>query len=488
MGNRADNKCSQTRKRLGQRRARRSPIARVSADYRIGHRSFTNLSFYAFGLSGVWTGIGSGILPFKVLEALELGRVELLGYTLDKNGALGLISLVGLSIAAVIQLLAGSLSDRDARPGRRLPYLLIGGLGLAVVTVLFGFATSFVSLLVGFLAMQLFGNFGQGPANALIIDHVPERRRGEAAGVLNLWRLLGAGILTVIVFQFMGNYDPVDGRQWMWYSIIVVVVTLIGSTIWTVTSLRPRHGLSIPSIGHTARPMEPPSPDAIRTKSDAPRPKKSPLNRNYVAFLVALAFSLAAMSSMQIYALFFLQDVVGLENPANGADLLVIVIVVSAGLAVVPAGRLADRLGRDRLFFFAGGSGAVGATLLIFVSSIGPVLFIGVIIGVAIGLFITLTWTVANDLVTHADAARDLGYTSIATLIGAAIARFAGVGIDIINDLSENLGYKAMLVSVALAFVLSAVLLAKVVRDTLRIDELSTGVPQEPHEVVIAPD
>ena len=106
----------------------------------------------------------------------------------------------------------------------------------------------------------------------------------------------------------------------------------------------------------------------------------------------------------------------------------------------------------------------------------------------AIGLFLTLTWTVANDLVTHADAARELGYTSIATLIGAAMARFAGVGIDIINDLSENLGYKAMLVSVALAFVLSAVLLAKVVRDTLRIDELSTGVPQEPHEVVIAPD
>ena len=101
MGNRADNKCSQTRKRLGQRRARRSPIARISADYRIGHRSFTNLSFYAFGLSGVWIGIGSGILPFKVLEALELGRVELLGYTLDKNGALGLISLVGLSLSLI---------------------------------------------------------------------------------------------------------------------------------------------------------------------------------------------------------------------------------------------------------------------------------------------------------------------------------------------------------------------------------------------------
>lgn len=482
MSNRDDNKGSRSRKRQGRKRARRSPIARVAADYRIGHRSFNNLSLYAFGLSGVWTGIGSGILPFKVLEALELGRIELLGYALDKNGALGLISLVGLSIAAAIQLVAGSLSDRDSRPGRRLPYMLIGGLGLAVVTVLFGFAASFASLVVVVLAMQLFGNFGQGPANALIIDHVPEKRRGEAAGVLNLWRLLGAGLLTVIVLQFMSNYDSVDARQWMWYSIALVIVTLVGSTIWTVTALRPRHGLSIPGIGRTkASPVETPRPVAAR-------PKKAALSRNYVAFLVALAFAIAAMSSMQIYALFFLQDVVGLENPADGADLIVIVIVVSAGLAVVPAGRLADRLGRDKLFFFAGSMGALGSTLLLFVSSIGPVLFIGVIVGVAIGLFLTLTWTVANDLVRRSDAARELGYTSIATLIGASIARFAGVGIDIVNDLSENLGYKVMLVSVALAFIMSAVLLAKVVRDSIRIDEPAQGEAQEPHEVAIAPD
>jgi MFS family permease len=180
--------------------------------------------------------------------------------------------------------------------------------------------------------------------------------------------------------------------------------------------------------------------------------------------------------------------VVGLANPADGADLIVIVIVVSAGLAVVPAGRLADRLGRDKLFFFAGSMGALGSTLLLFVSSIGPVLFIGVIIGVAIGLFLTLTWTVANDLVRRSDAARELGYTSIATLIGASIARFAGVGIDIVNDLSENLGYKVMLISVALAFIMSAVLLAKVVRDSIRIDEPAQGEAQEPQEVAIAPD
>ncbi|MCH8230247.1 MAG: MFS transporter [Chloroflexi bacterium] len=450
----------------------------MAADYRIGHRSFTNLSLYAFGLSGVWTGVGAGILPFKVLEALELGPIEVFGYALNKNGALGLISLIGLSVAAAMQMSAGWLSDRDSRPGRRLPYILVGGIGLAMITVLFGFAVSFASLFVVILAMQLFGNFGQGAANALIIDHVPEKRRGEAAGVLNLWRLLGAGILTVIVLQFMANYDPVDARQWMWYSIILMVVVLIGSTIWTVMSLRPRRGLSIPNIRWAASPTRSPGHELAR-------PKKATISRSYFAFLIALAFALAAMSSLQIYALFFLQDVVGLENPADGADVLVIIIVVAAGLAVVPAGWLADRLGRDKLFFFAGACGATGATLLLFVSSLGPVLFIGVIIGVTVGLFLTLTWTVANDLVSRTSAARELGYTSIATLSGAVVARFAGVGIDVVNDLSENLGYKVMLVSVALAFALSAVLLAKVARDAVRVD----GPPRkEAHEAAAAPD
>ena len=480
MGNGTGSKAKRAGNRRVSRRSRRSPFTRVATDFRIGRRSFTNLSIYAFGISGVWTGVASGILPFKVLEALELGRIEVLGYALDKNGALGLISLIGLSVAGAIQLTAGWLSDRDSRPGRRLPYLLVGTLGLATVTILFGFAASFASLFIVVLVMQFFSNFGQGPANALIIDHVPEKRRGEAAGVLILWRLLGAGIVTVIVLQFMARYDPVDARQWMWYSIILVVAALLGSTLWTVLSLRPRRGLSFPNIRRAASPVRPPDHELTR-------PKKAAISRNYIAFLIALAFAIAAMSSMQIYALFFLQDVVGLENPADGADLLVVIIIVAAVLAVVPAGWLADRLGRDKLFFFAGACGATGATLLLFVNSIGPVLFIGVLIGVTIGLFLTLTWTVANDLVRRGSAARELGYTSIATLAGAAIARFAGVGIDVANDRSENLGYKMLLISVALAFALAAVLLARVAQNAASSGKPPRKESQETHGATASP-
>ena len=442
-------------------RSLRSLFMRAFGKSRPGSPNLSNLSIYAFGLSGVWTGIGAGILPFKVIEALELGNISILGYALDKNGALGLISLLGLIVAAAAQLAAGSLSDRDKRPGKRLLYLLIGGIGLGVMTILFGFTSSFLTLILAIVGMQFFGNSAQGPANALIIDHVPVNERGAAAGVLNLWRLLGAGSITVVVLQFMARYDKDDSPEWLWYSIALMTVAVMLSVLWTVITNRPKDGWFIPTLKKkTADTVD--SPEFVAETAAS----RSGISRSYLAFLVALAFGIAAMSSMQIYALFFLQDVVGLDNPANGADWLVVAIVAAAALTVLPAGRLADRWGRTSLFILAGVAGVVSSLLLLFVSSIGPVLAIGVVIGISVGLFMTLTWAVANDLVSRSTAAKELGYTSIATLIGAAGARFAGVAIDELNDFSENLGYKMILVAVAISFAFSALILAKIANDS----------------------
>ena len=442
-------------------RSLRSLFMRAFGKSRPGSPNLSNLSIYAFGLSGVWTGIGAGILPFKVIEALELGNISILGYALDKNGALGLISLLGLIVAAAAQLAAGSLSDRDKRPGKRLFYLLIGGIGLGVMTILFGFTSSFLTLILAIVGMQFFGNSAQGPANALIIDHVPVNERGAAAGVLNLWRLLGAGSITVVVLQFMARYDKEDSPEWLWYAIALMTVAVVLSVFWTVITNRPKDGWFIPMLKKkTADTVD--SPEFVAETAAS----RSGISRSYLAFLVALAFGIAAMSSMQIYALFFLQDVVGLDNPANGADWLVVAIVAAAALTVLPAGRLADRWGRTSLFILAGVAGVVSSLLLLFVSSIGPVLAIGVVIGISVGLFMTLTWAVANDLVSRSTAAKELGYTSIATLIGAAGARFAGVAIDELNDFSENLGYKMILVAVAISFAFSALILAKIANDS----------------------
>tara|TARA_Y100000588_G_scaffold386763_1_gene483013 strand:- start:549 stop:1931 length:1383 start_codon:yes stop_codon:yes gene_type:complete len=436
----------------------RSPFKRTVRDFHLGTRSFTNLSLYSFGLSGLWTAVSSVILPFKILEVLEIGTINVFGQVLDKNGALGVMSLIGLPIGAMIQLISGSISDYSNRLGKRLPYLLFGGIGLAISTVLIGFATTFVSLFLMYMAIQIFGNAGQGPANALIVDHVPPRRRGEASGVLNLWRLMGAGIVTVIVLQFMANYQLGAAPQWLWYSITFIVVILIASTLWTTLSLRPSLKFKDTRLSRNLALQNTP------LDNDKPNLRIN-LSKSYLIFLIALAFSIAALSSLQIYALFFLQDVVGLANPADGADLLTIVVIATAVFTVLPAGKLADKFGRGALFFIAGLSGVAGSTLLLFVNSIAPVLGIGALLGFSAGLFLTLTWAVANDLVSRMSAGKELGYTSIATLAGSAAARFAGIGIDELNNLSENLGYKAMLIAVAMAFIIATVLLAGLVKN-----------------------
>ena len=213
-----------------------NPVAR----FRRGSGSLFNISVYTFGMSGVWTGYGSILLQFKATEIAAGDGVSMVGWTLDKTALAAFISLIGLGLAAVVQPLVGVLSDRKVGMVslRRYPFIILGMLGLAVSTLMFGFVNSFFALLVVTVAMQVTGNTAQGPANALIIDHVDDRERGRASGYLNLMRLIGSGFVAMIVVFLMSNYDVDDAPQWMWYSVIVMVAVLLATTFYTLLALR----------------------------------------------------------------------------------------------------------------------------------------------------------------------------------------------------------------------------------------------------------
>lgn len=427
-------------------------LSSIVRTYRRGPASLFNLSAYSFGLSAMATGIGSGILPFKVLDVLDAGTVIVFGNELDKNGTLGLISLIGLACAAVMQPASGVMSDRSLKStGKRLPFIAVGAVLMAVSAYFFGAANTFLSVLLATILIQLSGNLSQGPANALLVDHIERQRLGRAAGALNLFKVMGAGIFTYIILQFMAQYDRQEASEWMWYALALLSAVLIITSLWTVLSLRNR-----PRGQDEPEHVEP----AVRHEQDA-----RPLNLNKVTygwFLFSLAFVIAAMSSMQVYALFFLQDVLGVENPADEAAWLVVTVGLSTAATVLPAGYIADRVGRSRILVFGGGLGAVGAGILLFAESFTVVLLDGLIIGCSVGIMLSVTWTVANDMVSGRRAARDLGLTGIAMLVGSALARVAGPGIDALNNRSDGLGYQVMLISICVAFIVAAIMLAVV--------------------------
>jgi len=428
-------------------------VASISATWALGPASLVNLNAYAFGLSGLFTGIGSGVLPFKVLDIVEDGKVHVLWMDLDQNGAIAFVSLCGLLMAAVAQPFSGYLSDRSiSRWGQRVPLMVLGAVALALAALSLGTSQAFGAVLASTMAVQMSGNFMQGPANALLIDNIPPSKMGGAAGMLNLYKVIGAGSLVVMIFLLMDSYDRETGRVWLWASLLLATAAMVASTSWTVLSLRPRpKGAKRPAFQSVDAP--PPERGAVPTASVRGRRK------SYVWFLVSLAFVIAAMSAMQVYAIPFLKNAVGLENPARGAALLALVVAGSTSLVTFPAGKLQDRFGHRKLLAVGGLFGAGGALALMTASSLGEVMAVGVLVGVSIGIFVSVTWAMANRLVAKPLAARQLGYTSIATLVGAATARLAGPGIDALNERSPELGYTVMLGAIAIAFVISPFLL-----------------------------
>lgn len=421
--------------------------------------NLVDLSAYAFGLSGLWNGIGGVVLPFKVLEILEDGSAIALGYSLDKNGTLGLISLVGLAVAALVRPWFGFFSDRTSmKHGKRLPYMMVGALGLAGASFYFASASTFIAVTVAIVAMQLFGNLLQGPGNALLVDRVPRHRIGAASGALNLARVAGAGIVTLVALRLMANFDPAVQDPWMWATVGAMAGIVLITTTWSVVRLRntDRHAL--------AADESRPAPEALLSDADPTPAGKEGGGGRYLWFLIGLGFVVAATSSLEVYSLFFLQDVIGLENPADGATILVLMIAVFTALTVLPAGMLADRVGQDKLLALSGGLGATAALSLLFVTSIASAIPAAAMTGAAVGIFLSVAWAMAAGNVARATAGRDLGFIGIPWLIGATVARAAGPGIDALNQRSDALGYEVMLICVAAAFLIAATLMARLVK------------------------
>ncbi len=438
-----------------------NPVAR----FRRGSGSLFNISVYTFGMSGVWTGYGSILLQFKATEIAANDGVSMFGWSLDKTALAAFISLIGLGIAAVVQPLVGLLSDRKVGMVelRRYPFIISGMLGLAVSTLMFGFVNSFLALLLVTIGMQITGNTAQGPANALIIDHVDDRERGRASGYLNLMRLIGSGAVAMIVVFLMSNYHVDDAPQWMWYSVIVMVAVLLATTAYTLMALRvPRNRENSTVSSEELSSDEKVVEGGLGEEWNRVR---------YYLFLLAMAILIAAMSATQTNALFYVQDVIGLENPAQGGNYILVALVGSAALVVYPAGKLSDHVGRGALLLLSGVLGASGVVSLLLLDAHTLIEVIpGVMaIGFSVGIYMSVGWAVANDLVRRSRAAGDLGLTSISGLIGAIMGRSSGFFIGGLNDLGvdwgiDDLGYGMLLGAAGLAFLISGIAFWLVVR------------------------
>jgi MFS family permease len=397
---------------------------------------YIKISILGFALSALSNSMHTLILPVRVRELV--GQAQQSTY-------LGLITFAGLIIAMLVQPVAGAISDRAGfRWGRRRPLIALGSIAAVLLLLGMGAAPSYTAIFALWCLAQMSLNVAQGPFQAFIPDLVPPGKRGLASGVKNLMEIGGAAALALLIGFFMGRYLLDADGPWLWLSLGALGLILLAAMLVTLTiKEKPISGIS-PLFSFSLLY------ECFRVNVK--------MRSWFILFLVSRLLFIMGYSTLQGFALYYFQDVVGFSNPAELTASLVTAVGVAVLVAVYPAGRLSDKFGRRPLLIFSGLLAALGIAIIYLTRTYYVIVIAGSLIGIAAATFLSANWALATDLIPGEEAARYLGITNLATAGGAALARLIGPAIDFFNRQDAGLGYSVMLGACFAYFIISSIL------------------------------
>ncbi len=425
-----------------------------------------------------------------------------------KNTFYGILRAAGLIVAIIVQPAAGLLSDRSTlRWGRRRPFIVVGTVLCIACMAIIGLANSYLMLLAGVLLLQVATNISHGALQGLIPDLVPEDQRGVASGVKSVFDLLPiivaaftvakladagqiwACLLIVIAARFAGMFitvlcvkeEPIAEKPdepagpllmrimglLLGIALGAVAAGLAGGVIgglggliaWPLAGKETAMlvGVGIGGLVAIVVAIVAGVWASVWISADA---------RRYPSFtwwVVNRLLFLAGVGSLQSFALYFLQDVLQVENPASATGTLMMFVGLCTVVTALPGGYLSDRFGRKRLLVLSGITAGLGTGLLFFATSLTMVIICGCIVGVAVGVFMTTNWALGTELVPPEEAGRYLGISNLASAgAGVVAAGLGGPLADYFNRYSQGLGYMVIFGIFAICLLLSSVVLVKV--------------------------
>ena len=435
-----------------------------------GDLALVRLSAYGFGINGLLLAMDVMILPalLLVLTSDDL-----------KNTYLGLLGFSGLALAAVVQLGIAPISDKsNSSLGKRVPFILWGSALVCAGLVAVGLAPNYALLFAAWLFLQGTINVGYGPYQALIQDLVPSGLVGKASSYKILTDAAGALVLILVAGELIGLATGPDFRFWVWMALVVlaacVAVNAGITSLTVVTQGRPQP---------VADPVQRPNLPRVRSGT------QPPLHPQLTRFVISRLMLVIGIASFQTYGMFFLKDVVGLENPAQTLGRMTMVIGGGLAVSVFLTGRISDRVGRKPLML-VGALGAAASTIsLLAANNVTQVLVLGSATGISVGMLLSANWALANEMGTSGREAQHIGIINLANIGGAGISKLLGPGIDVLNRLDPNLqflgysyavtGYSALLIGCGLMFVSGALLLMPL-DSKKRGTQSSDGLPPEP--------
>ncbi len=400
---------------------------------------YVGISSYWFATSFKW---------FLILGTLISGQLSDIVPGGDKNGAWGMVFMIGACWALFGPSLFGSISDRmESRFGKRKPFLVYGTLLTLVALTILANATQFWMFIVGYLILQVADDLGTGPYAALVPEIIPESHRGRASSVLGLLRMLSniAGGVTAIVLTRAG------------YTYLLMGILQVLCVAWVLILLRRYHD------GKTHEKNQPRLTFKEFAKGWTEPWKRADFRLVWVlTFTVTLAFYL-----IQPYLKNYLQDVVktyeffGLslthpipEKAASRAyGVLGLVISLFGAIGAVWSYKESDRRGHKYVMRIAGPVMFLPLIPFALIPNFQIMLLLAPLFGFGYGVYLSASWALASDVIPQGgNEGKDMGLWQASWATPQIFAGLSGWMIDWVNKkVHFGWGY-------ALAILIAAVL------------------------------
>jgi MFS family permease len=427
---------------------------------------YITFNIYFFGLTTLSQTMGL-VTPLLVQQFVGVSQ---------QGTYYGNFRLYTLMVALLAQSLMGLLSDRSKITwGRRRPFILVGTLLTAVLTILIGF-TAGMGGIQGFWILLAFGlfqsvasNMGQAAEQGIIPDLVPDDKRGRFSGVKALLEIplplilvaftigrlvskghMWAGLLVaigVLVFtmlltmlvpekQVKETPSPIDWIPFLRLVAMTVVFTVIilGSRVVVLLVSDLLRDVTSPTtlfvvmglFGLVSMLLAVAMGVWLSVRISIGNKAKE--NPSFTWWVInRLAFLVGAVN-LSTFAIYFLQARLGYEKEAAAAPASQLILFVGLFilLSTLPAGWLTDRFGEKRIVAIAGLVAVTGTIIALSIPSL-PVIYIGgCIIGISAGLFYTANWALGTLLVPKQEAGRYLGISNLAGAGAGAVGAYIG--------------------------------------------------------------
>ena len=399
------------------------------------------ISLYWLGLTAIDAAV-SQYISFRLNYSDIRGDIPL-------GTATTLLTIGGAVLAILIQPTVGSISDYAVtRWGRRKPFIVVGS--LLDVVFLVGIANSNTLLALGAFVMLLTfsTNIARGPFQGYVPDLVAEPQVGSASSLVGMMQILGnvTGLVLANLAAIAGNLQLA-----LFAVAIVELVTMLSVVLRVGKGMPPkdRGGRSWVAIA-----AETWGTDILQ-------------ERSYLWLVASRLFFLTAGGILFAYVTAYLKNVFGMTQEEAGVTNLALIGAVVLGnlVAIIPAARLSDRIGRKPVIYAACGIGAAGAAIAALAPTVPVAIAGGTLCGAANGIFLAVDWALMTDIIPRASAGRYMGMSNVATgsapLFAAAIG---GIVLDVVSSASTDAaGARAAFLVGVVLFLVAAVLLRPVV-------------------------